>query len=47
MTLRMYVVVYEPMDEFDTIEDAEDRVLDKIERTGMKVVSYGDVVVVD
>ena len=47
MTLRMYVVVCEPMDEFDTIEDAEDRVLDKIESTGMKVVSYGEMVVVD
>ena len=47
MMLRMCVVVYEPMDEFDTIEDAEDRVLDKIESAGMKVGSYGNVEVMD
>ena len=47
MMLRMRVVVYEPMDDDDTIEDAEDRVLEKIESMGMKIASFDGVEVTD
>lgn len=44
---RIHAVIYMPMEDGETQEQAEDRFLEKIEDAGMEVYTWTDVQIVD